>query len=51
MTFVTLRCQKLNYRIEFKKMSRINAIVKCLVITRAEEGMSIRQIAQRYNIN
>jgi hypothetical protein len=36
-------CQKLNCRIEFKKIPRINAIVKCLVnIARAEEGMSIR---------
>jgi hypothetical protein len=45
-------CQKLNCRIEFKKIPRINAIVKCLVnIARAEEGMSIRFVAQRYNIN
>jgi hypothetical protein len=47
MTFVTLICQKLNCRIEFKKMSLINDVVKSLVIARAEEGMSIRQIAQR----
>jgi hypothetical protein len=35
-----------------KKKSRINDIVKCLVIARTEEeGMSIRQIVQCYNIN
>jgi hypothetical protein len=52
MTFETLICQKLNCRIELKKCLKLTILLKCLVIPRAEEeGMSIRQIAQRYNIN
>jgi hypothetical protein len=47
MKLVTLISQKLNCRIEFKKVPLINDVVKSLVIARAEEGMSIRQIAQR----